>query len=94
MRAREIIAETLTEIETETMPCKRCNGYGYHHGFGEHGHDPDWCDQCQGPGFVMAHDATKTPEILIAALRAAGFEIVKTESTPPRTEGERKGMGG
>jgi protein gp37 len=30
--------------------CKRCEGRGYHHGFGEHGHDPDWCSECGGTG--------------------------------------------
>jgi protein gp37 len=29
-------------------PCRRCEGKGYHHGFGEHGHDPDWCTECGG----------------------------------------------
>ena len=28
--------------------CSRCDGRGYHHGFGEHGHDPDWCERCGG----------------------------------------------
>lgn len=80
MSAREVIATTLTEIETETMPCPRCKGYGYH-GFGKHGHDPDWCEQCHGPGTVMVHDATKTPEILITALRAAGYALVPVKPT-------------
>ena len=30
--------------------CSRCAGKGYHHGFGEHGHDPDWCSECGGCG--------------------------------------------
>lgn len=30
--------------------CNRCGGKGYHHGFGEDGHDPDWCSECGGPG--------------------------------------------
>jgi len=30
--------------------CPRCKGRGYHHGFGEHGHDPDWCSECGGDG--------------------------------------------
>lgn len=28
--------------------CERCSGKGYHHGFGENGHDPDWCEVCGG----------------------------------------------
>ena len=32
--------------------CPRCKGRGYHHGFGEHGHDPDYCNQCGGDGRI------------------------------------------
>lgn len=39
--------------------CSRCNGQGYHHGFGYHGHDPDWCDVCGGDGRVS--NAMVTP---------------------------------
>lgn len=39
-------------------PCPRCDGRGYHWGFGEHGHDPDWCDVCGGPGTVSAEILT------------------------------------
>lgn len=28
--------------------CDRCQGRGYHRGFGETGHDPDWCESCGG----------------------------------------------
>jgi hypothetical protein len=38
----------------EFRTCKRCDGRGYHHGFGEHGHDPDWCSRCGGPGYDTA----------------------------------------
>lgn len=34
----------------EAGPCSRCGGKGYHHGFGEGGHDPDWCAECGGAG--------------------------------------------
>ena len=37
--------------------CDRCTGKGYHHGFGIDGIDPDWCEQCGGPGSV-ARDVT------------------------------------
>lgn len=30
--------------------CPRCEGKGFHHGFGEDGIDPDWCTHCGGPG--------------------------------------------
>lgn len=32
--------------------CARCEGLGYHWGFGEHGHDPDWCSVCGGSGSI------------------------------------------
>ena len=35
----------------EFSTCKRCEGRGYHHGFGERGWDPDWCVRCGGPGY-------------------------------------------
>lgn len=79
--AKEVLKKTLTAIESETVPCERCNGYGYHHGFGEHGHDPDWCVVCGGAQVVPAHDGEKAPEILLAALSAAGFVIVPMEPT-------------
>jgi len=34
----------------ESRECPQCYGRGYHHGFGELGHDPDWCSMCGGPG--------------------------------------------
>jgi protein gp37 len=36
-------------------PCKRCGGAGFHHGFGELGHDPDWCLDCGGDGKSCPH---------------------------------------
>lgn len=33
--------------------CVRCKARGYHHGFGEGGHDPDWCIDCGGAGTFM-----------------------------------------
>lgn len=39
-----------------TAKCPRCDGRGYHHGFGEHGHDPDWCSECGG-GQTVTKDA-------------------------------------
>ncbi|HAH10834.1 MAG TPA: hypothetical protein DCL48_12120 [Alphaproteobacteria bacterium] len=79
--AKEVLKKTLTAIESETVPCERCNGYGYHHGFGEHGHDPDWCVVCGGAQVVPAHDGEKAPEILLTALSAAGFVVVPMEPT-------------
>jgi len=36
--------------------CTRCDGKGYHHGFGEHGHDPDWCENCGGGEWELADE--------------------------------------
>lgn len=49
MRQTEIIMPELGYL-METFVCRRCKGEGYHHGFGEHGRDPDWCSCCHGPG--------------------------------------------
>lgn len=35
----------------QVVPCKRCEGKGFHHGFGEDGNDPDWCSDCGGGGY-------------------------------------------
>ena len=52
-----------------TKPCSRCDGKQYHHGFGEHGHDPDWCEKCGGAGFEEAYtDAQQMKRALEAAL--------------------------
>jgi len=45
--------------------CPRCKGKGYHHGFGEHGHDPDWCSNCGGPGEVPTDDGMLSPDDLL-----------------------------
>ncbi len=45
----EAIADKVEKHETEAVvTCPRCGSKGYHHGFGEHGHDPDWCVDCVG----------------------------------------------
>lgn len=46
----EAIAAALKHAQENPimLPCPNCNGKGYHHGFGEHGHDPDWCLVCGG----------------------------------------------
>jgi hypothetical protein len=60
--------------DAEFVPCPKCNGKGYHHGFGEHGHDPDWCEMCGGPGEVYhpdfdTHDPVDVLKDVLAALR-------------------------
>jgi hypothetical protein len=58
-------------VNPTMIDCPRCNGRGYHHGFGEHGHDPDWCEQCGGPGTVPADDREPI-RAAIAALASEG----------------------
>lgn len=41
--------------------CRRCKGRGYHHGFGEHGWDPDWCEHCGGARYET-HDLLTPPD--------------------------------
>jgi hypothetical protein len=50
------------QTEPEFIPCPKCSGKGYHHGFGEHGHDPDWCEECGGPGELCHPDGNHAPE--------------------------------
>lgn len=50
MSQHRIIATDSDEGVIESCDCERCRGKGYHHGFGEHGWDPDWCERCGGPG--------------------------------------------
>ncbi|MFC6487306.1 hypothetical protein [Nitratireductor sp. GCM10026969] len=57
------------EATPRTIDCPRCDGFGYHHGFGEDGYDPDWCSQCGGGGFDLPEGEEDRP--LIAALEAA-----------------------
>jgi hypothetical protein len=67
----------------QTEPCARCDGKGYHLGFGEHGHDPDWCDVCGGPGYVGVVDERAAMKAAIAAALAA--------SPPPSPEAKIEG---
>lgn len=64
-----IAAFDAASSEPRLIECKRCSGKGYHHGFGEHGHDPDWCEDCGGGGFGLADGEERRP--IIAALEAA-----------------------
>lgn len=47
------------------QPCPRCEGKGHHHGFGEHGQDPDWCLHCGGPGQIPTEPGEWSPEDLL-----------------------------
>ena len=59
--------------EAESNPnmvrCPRCEGKGYHHGFGENGYDPDWCELCEGTASVLAEGEELRP--MTAALTVA-----------------------
>lgn len=60
-----------TDALNSTGPCKRCDNKGYHHGFGENGHDPDWCEVCGGAGFVPGSTDKEAMKLALeAALRA------------------------
>lgn len=52
--------------------CERCKGRGYHHGFGEDGHDPDWCIDCGGPGCALNNERIEAAraEWIAAQLRS------------------------
>jgi DnaJ-class molecular chaperone len=54
----------------DTTPCERCSQRGYHHGFGEDGCDPDWCETCGGSGFVPAHDEKTAMKMAVEAALA------------------------
>ena len=55
------------EALNDQEPCRRCEGQGYHHGFGEHGHDPDWCEVCGGSGFDQKYDEVTAMQMAITA---------------------------
>jgi hypothetical protein len=66
---RAMVAFDAASSEPRLIECKRCSGKGYHHGFGEHGQDPDWCEDCGGGGFGLADGEERRP--IIEALEAA-----------------------
>lgn len=59
--------QTFVASCNEMAPCPRCEGRGYHHGFGENGHDPDWCEQCDGSQFVAARDDRESMRLALTA---------------------------
>lgn len=62
-RLKQIMRDV--ELNPRMVDCPRCNGYGYHHGFGEHGHDPDWCEMCGGAQYVQ--DENQTADAILTA---------------------------
>lgn len=65
-----------TEAANSMVMCKRCNGEGYHHGFGEHGHSPDWCEACGGSQSVSEFSDR---EAMREAIRAALSSIFASQ---------------
>lgn len=65
--------------------CERCGGKGYHHGFGEQGHDPDWCANCGGGGYDIVPG--EEARAMRAALEAAAV------LSQPEAEGLSPWMG-
>jgi hypothetical protein len=47
--------------------CSACKGKGYTHGYGTHSIEPDWCDECGGPGEVVDEDATHLVKLQIVS---------------------------
>lgn len=56
-----------TNAVNDAAPCARCRQRGYHHGFGENGHDPDWCTACGGSGFVQKYDEQTAMKLAVEA---------------------------
>lgn len=77
--ARAIIEAALKANEGDMVPCDRCDGRGWHHGFGERGHDPDWCVKCDGSQVV--HSGVEPADAIIAALAAEGMKILARQPT-------------
>jgi hypothetical protein len=74
-----LVESTAARLESEMVPCPRCTGKGYHHGFGEGGHDPDWCENCGGPGEVG-----QDPKVILReAFEAVRATRAGAEAPPP-----------
>jgi hypothetical protein len=54
--------------------CPTCKGIGHTYGYGTHSIEPDWCDECGGPGEVVDEDATNLvkQQIVIKVLKEYG----------------------
>lgn len=81
----ERIQQYLAWLESpEFIPCPRCQGKGYHHGFGERGADPDWCLDCGGPGEQPTEPGTWSPDDLLReALDELGAPAGAVPDAPP-----------
>lgn len=66
-----------TECCNSMIMCPQCNGTGFHHGFGEDGHDPDWCENCGGCQSISEFDdRSAMREALTAAFEAGEMKAV------------------
>lgn len=63
----ELAFKAFTDALNSYGPCGRCEGRGYHHGFGDEGFDPDWCEVCGGAGFAPGHDDKSAMKLALAA---------------------------
>jgi predicted nucleic acid-binding Zn-ribbon protein len=63
----------------QMVPCPKCEGRGYHHGYGEDGADPDWCSECGGNQFnvVPGEEERAMRAALEAAARVAPEPVAK-----------------
>jgi DnaJ-class molecular chaperone len=55
------LTKRLAAAQSEVIVCDRCKGKGYHHGFGEDGYDPDWCEKCGGSGSWLKEQTQQVP---------------------------------
>jgi hypothetical protein len=61
MREMATVAFDAAMNNPKTIPCKKCGGSGCHGGFGEDGHDQDWCSVCGGGGVELADGEENRP---------------------------------
>jgi len=76
---RETVARAIdaTDESPRMIDCPRCKGKGYHHGFGEDGHDPDWCEDCGGPGTIQ--DPMQRADAALAAIEREHVIVTRTQ---------------
>lgn len=84
-RAVEAALTKFNEVINDPImePCPRCEGKGYHHGFGPDGVSPDWCNDCGGSQYNIRPGEEKRAmeAALTAALAVDGMALVPKEPT-------------
>ena len=68
----EVISDIVKSLKSDEpnyvfKDCPICKGKGYTHGYGTHSIEPDWCDECGGPGEVVDEDATHLVKLQIVS---------------------------